>query len=104
MQMPLKVSSINNKVQDYRYPFNWVFYLLLVLTIAIMFLVLYSTFKKKKNKLDMFIIQESMKIFKRNPNSNLNALNGVRSLAMMWVIIGHSYSFGITGSINMSTI
>jgi hypothetical protein len=66
-------------------------------------LVIFTTITKHKNKLSMFSLQESAKVFKRNPNSNLNVLNGVRSLAMMWVVIGHSYSFGISGSINMAT-
>ena len=33
-----------------------------------------------------------MKIFKYNPESRLNVLNGVRALAMMWVVFGHEYS------------
>lgn len=51
----------------------------------------------------MFSIKESRKIFKRNPNSNLNVLNGVRSLSMIWVVFGHSMSYTLSGAINISS-
>ena len=33
-----------------------------------------------------------MKAYNYNKNSRLNVLNGVRALAMMWVVFGHAYS------------
>ena len=34
-----------------------------------------------------------MKHFKVREKEDLNVWDGVRALAMMWVIIGHTYSF-----------
>lgn len=42
-----------------------------------------------------------MEYFKIRENEDLNIFDGVRALSMMWVIIGHSYSFFIgSGVIN----
>ncbi len=51
----------------------------------------------------MFNIRESIKIFKHNPNSNLNVLNGIRSISMIWVVLGHAMSYSVSGVINIST-
>lgn len=44
-----------------------------------------------------------MKIFKTK-ESNLNILNGVRSLAMMWVVFGHYYFNSVTNIENTMSI
>jgi hypothetical protein len=35
--------------------------------------------------------------------SKLNVLNGVKALAMMWVVFGHEYVFGLVHSMNVLT-
>lgn len=51
----------------------------------------------------MFNIKESRKIFKLNPDSDLNVLNGIRSISMIWVVFGHTMSYSISGSVNISS-
>ncbi len=51
----------------------------------------------------MFSISETKKIFRRNPQSNLNVFNGIRALSMIWVVIGHTMSFSISGMINIAS-
>lgn len=58
-------------------------------------LVLVSTFSKtvRTHKyLSAFSLQSSMKTYKYHTGGRLNVLNGVRALAMMWVVFGHVYS------------
>lgn len=44
----------------------------------------------KSTKLKMFSFQSTNKYFKRNPESNLNVFNGVKSLAMLGIIFHHT--------------
>jgi hypothetical protein len=39
----------------------------------------------------MFSLQKTLKNFKRNPNNHLNIFNGLKSLAMMNVILLHAF-------------
>jgi peptidoglycan/LPS O-acetylase OafA/YrhL len=51
-------------------------------------------YKSKQNKyLDSFNIMANMKHFNIREGEDLNVWDGVRSLAMMWVVIGHVFSF-----------
>ena len=53
--------------------------------------------------LSAFSFRNSSKILKYHL-SDLNVLNGIRSLAMLWVIFGHEYSFDYGYSENFLTI
>ncbi len=67
-------------------------------------ITLYATFfKSKANMIKAISLQESMKIFKTK-DSDLNVFNGVRSIAMMWVVFGHYYFNTITGILNAMDI
>lgn len=71
------------------------------------FFVLISTISQKasSNKiLSSFNLKNSLKIFKYNPDSRLNVLNGVRSMSMFWVIFGHQYSLIIVNTSNILSI
>ena len=45
-----------------------------------------------------------MKHFSIREGEDLNAWDGVRSLAMMWVVIGHSFSFSLKVIENIASI
>lgn len=51
MGMPYKVGTVANDIQDYRYPFTWVFYLTVIILAALITLTLYATFANSKQKL-----------------------------------------------------
>ena len=56
--------------------------------------------KKKNSKIiDSFNVVKNLEYFKVRENQDLNIFDGVRALSMMWVIIGHTYSFFINAGI-----
>jgi hypothetical protein len=103
MQIPLAVSSINNETYNYQYEFSFAFYLTAIITIVSFLLVILATLKPKLTQISMFSIKESKKIFKHHPESDLNVLNGVRSISMIWVVLGHCFLYALGGSINILT-
>ena len=44
-------------------------------------------------------LHQNKKHFEVRPNEPLNILDGVRALAMMWVVLGHTYIFYFTAEI-----
>lgn len=103
-EIDMQVSLVVNNIPDTEYEYDWVFYLTLTILSLLVVLVLFSSSfaKLAKNRWTKgFAIQNSIKIFKYNPHSRLNVLNGVKSLAMFWVIMGHQYCLGI---VNMSNV
>ena len=102
-KLPLIVSDIENNVPNMRHEFSWVFFLTFIIAISCIVSVIYASLSKPTNHLSAFSIQESRKLFKLNPKSNLNILNGVRSLSMMWVIIGHMYGNLLMGALNIQS-
>lgn len=102
--VPYTVGRVMNDVQDYEYPLNWVFYVTAIILTACVGATLYATFTRSKQMLLKGIaLQESLKIFKTK-ESELNIFNGVRSLAMMWVVFGHYYFNTITNIKNNMSI
>jgi hypothetical protein len=63
-------------------------------------LVIGSMLGDKIRMLRGFSLRQTLKIFKYNDKSDLNVFNGIRSLAMMWVIFGHYYLNSSTGVVN----
>jgi hypothetical protein len=75
--MPYRVGLIMDNVQDYRYPFTWVFYLTAIILLAMFSLTIYATFANSKKKMIKAIsLKESWKIFNTR-DSDLNIFNGV---------------------------
>jgi hypothetical protein len=102
--MPYRVGLIMDDVQDYRYPFTWVFYLTAIILLAMFSLTIYATFANSKKKMIKAIsLKESWKIFNTR-DSDLNIFNGVRALAMMWVVFGHYYFNSVTNIVNTMNI
>jgi uncharacterized membrane protein len=94
--VPYTVGRVIDDVQDYEYPLTWVFYIMAIILTACVGATLFATFTRSKQRLLKGIaLQESLKIFKTK-ESDLNILNGVRSLAMMWVVFGHYYFNTVT--------
>lgn len=74
-----------------------------IIAVVTLGLVIISSLKPKLKSISMFNIKESKKIFKLNPDSDLNVLNGIRSISMIWVVFGHTMSYSISGSVNISS-
>ncbi len=75
------------------------FYPTIVISALLLLMVLAASLHKFTNKyLNSFRIQESIKIFKAQPNSRLNVFNGFRAFAMFEVIYGHYYMQELAGS------
>ena len=78
------------------------FWFTVVLLFFLSLLVLASSASEiigKHKILGEFSLQRSLKVFEYKEN-RLNTLNGVRALSMLWVIMGHEYSFNIPYSAN----
>ena len=84
---------------------TWVSYLtisiLSIIFVAICWSTINALFGKKKNSkiIDSFNVVKNLEYFKVRENQDLNIFDGVRALSMMWVIIGHTYSFFINAGI-----
>ncbi len=48
MQFPYNIYAVFNDIQDYQYPFNWVFYLTLIILSFMVLITLYATLFKSK--------------------------------------------------------
>lgn len=86
---------------------TWVSYLTIMIMTALLALIFAATVRKSSKKeeivLGCFNLAENMKHFKIRSNENLNVWDGVRGVAMMWVIIGHCYFFSLfAGPVNIS--
>jgi hypothetical protein len=107
MQIPLEIIDINSDSEHYTFPLSWVSYLTIFILMAIAVLVFTATVKgykaKLKNKwLQCFDVFTNLKHFDVRPKEDLNALDGVRALSMMWVVIGHSFSIFIAAIVNIT--
>lgn len=53
----------------------------------------------RQNKiLNSFSIQSTSKIFKYHPNKRLNTFNGVKTLAMLWMVLGNAVIYSLLHS------
>ena len=107
--MPFDIYSIASNAQDYEYPMNWLSYLTTFILIAIAVLVFIATFGRKKEKgsskfVQSFDLVSNMKHFNVREGEDLNVWDGVRALSMMWVVIGHIFSFWLQGVENIASI
>lgn len=108
-KVDIRAISVVNHIDEQHYDFTWVFYFTTIIIGLLFAIVLYATimhwFGKKSNKIiNSMSLQSSLKIFDYNQKSQLNVLNGVRSLAMLWVIFGHQYSMIIINTSNLLSI
>lgn len=91
---------------------DWLSYLTLTIISALVAITIWSTIKniifkgKKSHKIvEAFDVGKNMSHFKIRKNEDLNIFDGVRALSMMWVIIGHSFTFYVSaGMINILNI
>jgi hypothetical protein len=93
---------------------KWLFYPVVVLIFLLMFLTLLSTFINRIPKfrerpsmamklLDTFNLTETFKTFQYKPHV-FNVFNGVKSLCMLWVILGHEYSVRLHNNVNATDL
>lgn len=107
IRFPLEVKQAHNHINQFSYPFSWAFFLTIFILCALLTIVIVSTFFKnvRKNKIiEVFSIQQTNKIFTYKPGSRLNVLNGIRTLAMLWVIFGHEMSLPVGYSLNILSV
>ena len=79
--------------------------MILITVVLLVFISTVRGYKKKQNKwLQSFDLISNMKHFKVREGEHLNVWDGVRALAMMWVVIGHVYAFWLQSSLNISSI
>jgi TctA family transporter len=130
MGLPLNVFSIDSNTENYDFPMNWLSYLTAFILVAIGVLVFAATVRgcdrkekegseiKSEIKLERgekrvkesdnkwvacFDLSTNIRQhFKIRENEDLNVWDGIRSISMMWVIIGHCYTFSLGGVINIA--
>lgn len=107
--MDIRAISVVNRIDEQRYEFTWVFYLTAIMIGLLVAFVSFASIMhwlgRRNNKIvSSMSLQSSLKIFEYNQKSQLNVLNGVRSLAMLWVIFGHQYSMIIINTSNLLSI
>lgn len=94
---------------------DWLSYVTITIISALVAITLWSTIKNlifknnKSNKIvEAFDIGKNMGHFKIRENEDLNIFDGVRALSMMWVVIGHSFSFylsaGLSNRMSMNVV
>lgn len=107
---PLSVLWIDSGAETYNYPLNWLSYL----TIAILTLIAAITFvstvrssskdQRQSYWLKHFDVIGNIQTHFKPRREGLDVWEGVRAVAMMWVVIGHSLSFWLTHVDNVQNI
>jgi hypothetical protein len=93
LQLPFGIFEVEADIQDYTYPKDFLFFFTVFLVVALMLLVVIATlnYNKESKYLKCFSLQQSFKALEIREGSELNVFNGIRSLAMTWVVLGHTY-------------
>jgi hypothetical protein len=106
----LFVGKVVDSPLEFEFQKKWLFYPVVVLIFLLMLLTLISTYLNHIPKfrdhpstamklLQTFDLTETFKTFKYKPHV-FNVFNGVKSLCMLWVILGHEYSVRLHNNIN----
>ena len=103
-KLPFDLFSLTSDSESYVFPMNWVSYLTTFLLTGIMLMVLVATLRRSKGWLGCFNFVSNMKHFHVREGEDLNIWDGVRALAMMWVVIGHVCSFWLSYIDNLASI
>jgi hypothetical protein len=100
------VTSIYSHPEQYAFNFNWMSYLTITILIILTILAIIATVRaklKQKTSNKMLIcfdlVANTKNIFKVREGEPLNIIDGVRAISMMWVIIGHFFSFLLSSGI-----
>jgi len=101
MDNSLNIFGIDSDIQDYEYPSSFLFYFIVVLIVALLLLVFLATvnYKNGAEYLKSFSLQQSMKAMEMKDGSDLNVFNGIRSLSMVWVVLGHTFLNTLGGGV-----
>ena len=107
-KIPLQVLSVVNKIGEYSYPFDLSFYVTVLLLTVLLVLVLVSSCSSQFGNhryFGVFSIKRSWKNFSYHEGKSLNVLNGVKSLAFMWMLLfGSEYPLTIYFVVNTLTV
>lgn len=105
--LPLRTYSVTVP-SEYEYPKGGLFWFTVVWLGLLGGLVVLATLaralKKSTNKyLNCFALQENLKIFEAR-ESSLTFFNGVRSICLFWIVLGHSVTIRVVDSENWITL
>lgn len=92
--------------QIYNPPFTFYFFLtVIVLALIALLTVIFSIGHKltKNQILNSFTVQNNIKAFSHKAH-NFNIFNGIKSLCMFWVILGHTFQVRMQNNVNMLTL
>ena len=112
MNSTFSIYSLDSHISDYHVGLDWLSYITIIIFATILVLSIWASSRRflgrgtKKNMiLDAFDLNKNMSHFKIRQGEELNITDGIRAIAMMWVVIGHAYSFSLSaGSVNLTTI
>lgn len=104
--LPYNIFSIDSHSDTYHVETDWLTYLTLtIIALLIVVTLVSSLLAKKPAIIQAFDVRKNLAHFKIRTNEDLNIFDGVRAISMMWVVIGHIYSFFISyGVINIEEI
>jgi hypothetical protein len=95
--IPLSVFSVDSDIEHYTSPMTWASYLTIFILLTAFLLTIIATIHRSSKKdgskiLGSFDVTANMKHFKVREKEDLNVWDGVRALAMMWVVVGHCFT------------
>lgn len=106
MSLPI-ISKYIESPQDFSPEYGPAFYITVVLlsifALCVIIATTFSKLSKKVHAIGAFSLKKSMHIFEYKEHK-FNVFNGIKSLCMMWVILGHMYSVRIQNVVNVLTI
>jgi len=89
----------------YVFSYDWVFYLTLAIILTLVLTVAVASLRKeRKGWMKAFSLQENWALLTAKKESDMNVLNGVRVMTMMWVVMGNTFINSLIGAINVLTI
>ena len=110
--MPLAVGNVEVNPQDMDFAYSgWFYFTMVLIGLLVLMAFIGTAFYQKKREswgavakvVQSFNLKESVKIFKYK-QSYLNVFNGIKTICMMWVVMGHLFSIRLQNNVNVAGI